>query len=52
MKKKISQFRNEDEERDFWQSHDSTGYVDWKKAKKTNPCQFEALRKNNFFAPS
>jgi predicted DNA binding CopG/RHH family protein len=34
MKKKISQFRNEDEERDFWQSHDSTGYVDWKKAKK------------------
>ena len=30
--KKTPQFRSEDEERDFWQSHDSTEYVDWKKA--------------------
>ncbi len=34
MKKKIPQFKNEDEERDFWQSHDSTEYVDWKKAER------------------
>jgi predicted DNA binding CopG/RHH family protein len=34
MKKKIPQFKNEEEERDFWQSHDSTEYVDWKKAKR------------------
>ena len=34
MKKKAPQFKNEDEERDFWQSHDSTEYVDWKKAER------------------
>ena len=34
MKKKIPQFKDEEEERDFWQSHDSTEYVDWKKAKR------------------
>ena len=32
--KKIPKFKNEDEERTFWASHDSTEYVDWKKAKK------------------
>jgi predicted DNA binding CopG/RHH family protein len=34
MKKKIPRFRNEDEERDFWASHDSTEYVGWQKAKR------------------
>jgi predicted DNA binding CopG/RHH family protein len=34
MKKKIPRFKNEDEERRFWLSHDSTEYVDWKKAKR------------------
>lgn len=34
MKKRIPQFKNEKEERDFWQSHDSTEYVDWKKAER------------------
>jgi predicted DNA binding CopG/RHH family protein len=34
MKKKTPQFRNEDEERNFWQNHDSTEYVDWKKAER------------------
>ena len=33
MKKKIPKFNSEDEERDFWATHDSTDYVDWKKAK-------------------
>jgi len=31
--KKIPKFKSEDEERDFWAIHDSTEYVDWKKAK-------------------
>jgi predicted DNA binding CopG/RHH family protein len=34
MKKKIPQFKSEEEERDFWQSHDSTEYVDWKNAER------------------
>jgi len=34
MKKRIPRFKNEDEERRFWLSHDSTEYVDWKKAKR------------------
>jgi predicted DNA binding CopG/RHH family protein len=32
-KKRIPRFRNEDEERDFWASHDSTEYTDWSEAK-------------------
>lgn len=34
MKKKIPQFKNEDEEREFWRNHNSTEYVDWKKAER------------------
>ncbi len=30
--KEIPRFTNEDEEREFWASHDSTEYVDWDKA--------------------
>ena len=33
-KKRIPKFRNEDEEREFWSKHDSTDYLDWKKAKR------------------
>ena len=29
MKKRVPTFKSEDEERDFWASHDSTEYVDW-----------------------
>jgi len=32
-KKRIPKFKNEDEEREFWTSHDSTNYIDWDKAK-------------------
>lgn len=32
--KKIPKFKNEDEERTFWATHDSTEYINWKKAKK------------------
>ena len=31
---KIPDFKTEEEERDFWESHDSADFVDWKKAKK------------------
>ena len=30
--KKIPQFNSESDENDFWQTHDSTEYVDWSKA--------------------
>ena len=32
--KPIPYFKNEDEERAFWGSHDSTDYVDWSKARR------------------
>ena len=32
--KKIPEFRDEDEEREFWSKHDSADYVDWEKAKR------------------
>ncbi|MEW6714336.1 MAG: BrnA antitoxin family protein [Nitrospirota bacterium] len=34
MRKKIPKFKNEDEERAFWATHDSTEFIDWKKAKR------------------
>ena len=34
MKKKVPKFKSEDSEREFWAAHDSTEYVDWKKAKR------------------
>lgn len=35
MKKKIPKFRTENKEREFWATHDSTEYIDWKKSKRT-----------------
>ncbi len=32
--KKIPVFKTEDEEREFWATHDSTEYIDWSKAEK------------------
>ena len=34
MGKKIPKFKSEDKEREFWENHDSTEYVDWKKGKR------------------
>ena len=31
--RKIPAFRTEDDEREFWATHDSTEYVDWSKAR-------------------
>lgn len=35
MNKRIPKFQSESEERLFWQTHDSTEYVDWSKAERT-----------------
>jgi predicted DNA binding CopG/RHH family protein len=35
MKKKIPKFNNENEERLFWQKHDSSEYIDWSDAEDT-----------------
>ena len=32
--KKIPKFKNEEEERKFWEESDSTDYIDWEKSKK------------------
>lgn len=32
--KPIPHFKSESQEREFWQTHDSTEYVDWSKAKR------------------
>ncbi len=34
MSKQIPKFKNEDEEREFWETHDSTDYINWNKAEK------------------
>ena len=34
MSKRTPKFQNEDEEREFWASHDSTEYINWKQAKR------------------
>ncbi len=33
--KAIPKFSTEDEEREFWNTHDTTDYIDWSKAKQT-----------------
>lgn len=33
--KPIPTFKNEDEEREFWATHNSTEYIDWSKGQKT-----------------
>jgi len=39
--KKIPEFRTEAEEKAFWESHDSTNYVDWSRAR---PASFPNLK--------
>ncbi len=34
MKKRLPEFKNEDQEREFWASHDSTEYINWKEAER------------------
>jgi predicted DNA binding CopG/RHH family protein len=39
--KKVPDFKTEDEERIFWESHDSSDYVDWNQAQ---PVSFSNLK--------
>jgi predicted DNA binding CopG/RHH family protein len=39
--KPIPHFRSEAEERKFWETHDTTGYLDWSKARRV---QFPNLK--------
>ncbi len=39
--KKVPEFKTEAEERKFWESHDSTEYVDWTQAR---PASFKNLK--------
>jgi predicted DNA binding CopG/RHH family protein len=32
MKKTVPKFKTEDAEREFWASHDSTDFIDWRRA--------------------
>ena len=34
MKKRVPEFRSEDQERAFWATQDSTRYIDWSQAKR------------------
>lgn len=34
MKKTLPKFQSEDEEREFWATHDSTEYLEWQNAKR------------------
>lgn len=34
MTKQIPKFKNEDEEREFWDTHDSTEFINWNQAKR------------------
>ncbi len=35
MKKRLPKFKNEDAERKFWATHDSTDYLDWRAGQRT-----------------
>jgi predicted DNA binding CopG/RHH family protein len=41
MKKKLPEFKNEDAERKFWATADSTEYVNWQSAKPKNLVQLK-----------
>lgn len=41
MKKPLPEFKNEDEERQFWAEHDSTEFLDWSQA---GPAVFPNLK--------
>jgi predicted DNA binding CopG/RHH family protein len=34
MKKTLPKFKSEDAEREFWATHDSTEFIDWRKARR------------------
>jgi CopG antitoxin of type II toxin-antitoxin system len=47
----IPKFRSEAEERRFWQTHDSSDYVDWRKAKRMRFPNLKRSRSNERSPP-
>lgn len=50
QKKQIPKFKNEEEERAFWDTHDSTEYIDWTEGKSvtlSNQKSSTAFTKND-----
>jgi predicted DNA binding CopG/RHH family protein len=45
MKKKVPEFKTEDEERTFWAAADSTEYIDWERAKRRKLVQLKPTLK-------
>ena len=45
QRKPIPVFESEVEERAFWESHDSTGHVDWSKAQRIRPSNLKQSTK-------
>lgn len=51
--KKIPHFETEDEEREFWDTHDTTEYIDWSKAEfvsfpNLKPSEEQISHKRNY----
>jgi hypothetical protein len=44
-RKKIPTFKDEDAEREFWATADSTEYIDWAKAQRINAPKFRPALK-------
>jgi hypothetical protein len=42
--KAVPKFKSEDEEREFWATHDSTHYVDWSRARPATFSRLKELR--------
>ena len=51
MKREIPNFKNEDEEREFWATHSPLDYFDSKKFKKGFLSQFETLAQIHLYSP-
>lgn len=43
--KKIPAFKNKDEEREFWATHDSTDYFDWSKVRHVTFPNLQLIKK-------
>jgi hypothetical protein len=44
-RKQIPTFKSENKEREFWTKKDSTGYIDWNKARRADFPELKAGRK-------
>jgi hypothetical protein len=50
MKKELPEFKNEDEEREFWATADSREYVDWQSGKTQEARSLQAVSEDDLTA--